>query len=140
MSKTWEDEKGKFNAMRAMKIGVLDDGRYYVAGIGMGIENTTEGIQSQILLAAQQIEMVDPSDGNTTPMFLARDGQLFMNETFVKSINVNGRFIVSPDGSVEIRDSKDGKAGLRMNNGVIRINDEDGNPAVVMGDLWQNFS
>ncbi|EID8039618.1 host specificity protein J [Salmonella enterica] len=140
ISKTWEDEKGKFNAMRAMKIGVLDDGRYYVAGIGMGIENTTEGIQSQILLAAQQIEMVDPSDGNTTPMFLARDGQLFMNETFVKSINVNGRFIVSPDGSVEIRDSKDGKAGLRMNNGVIRINDEDGNPAVVMGDLWQNFS
>ncbi|EAN8329788.1 DUF1983 domain-containing protein, partial [Salmonella enterica] len=122
-----------------MKIGVLDDGRYYVAGIGMGIENTTEGIQSQILLTAQQIALVNPSDGNTTPMFLARDNQIFMNETFVKSINVNGRFIVSPDGSVEIRDSRDGNAGLRMNNGVIRINDEDGNPAVVMGDLWQKF-
>ncbi|EBD7602571.1 DUF1983 domain-containing protein, partial [Salmonella enterica] len=100
---------------------------------------TTEGIQSQILLTAQQIALVNPSDGNTTPMFLARDNQIFMNETFVKSINVNGRFIVSPDGSVEIRDSRDGNAGLRMNNGVIRINDEDGNPAVVMGDLWQKF-
>lgn len=83
VSKSWTDAEGKLNAMRMTKIGVLQDGRYYIAGIGAGIENTPDGMQSQILLAAQQTAIVDPTNGNTIPMFVARDGQVFMNEAFI---------------------------------------------------------
>ncbi|ECW2477456.1 host specificity protein J, partial [Salmonella enterica subsp. enterica serovar Florida] len=103
ISKSWTDAEGKLNALRMTKIGVLQDGRYYLAGIGMGIENTPDGMQSQILMAAQQLAIVDPTNGNTTPMFVARDGQIIMNEAFMKYLNVNGRFIVTPDGEVTMR-------------------------------------
>lgn len=118
ISKSWTDAEGKLNAMRALKISVLKDGRYYVAGIGAGIENTPEGMQSQILLAAQQIAMVDPSNGNTTPMFVARNGQIFMNEVFLKylsaatinapTITSGGNppaFSLTPDGVLSARNA-----------------------------------
>ncbi|MGS8560025.1 phage tail tip fiber protein [Salmonella enterica] len=67
-----------------LKVQKTKDGVPYVAGIGAGIEDADGKPLSQILLAANRTAIIDPSDGNTTPMMVARDGQIFMNEAFLK--------------------------------------------------------
>lgn len=135
VSKSWTDAEGKLNAMRMTKIGVLQDGRYYIAGIGAGIENTPDGMQSQILLAAQQTAIVDPTNGNTIPMFVAREGQIFMNEVFMKYLNINGRFIVTPDGEVTIRTDSNRNKGLVLTSQGFTIYDEQELPRFEAGEL-----
>lgn len=135
VSKSWTDAEGKLNALRMTKIGVLQDGRYYLAGIGMGIENTPDGMQSQILLAAQQTAIVDPTNGNTTPMFVARDGQIIMNETFMKYLNVNGRVIVTPDGEFTMRADPTRDVGLVLTSQGFTIFDEQSRPRFEAGEL-----
>ncbi|UGF41825.1 DUF1983 domain-containing protein [Escherichia coli] len=56
--------------MWAVKLQQMQDGRLYIAGIGAGIENTPDGMQSQVLLAADRIAMINPANGNTKPMFV----------------------------------------------------------------------
>ncbi|EAA2595871.1 host specificity protein J [Salmonella enterica subsp. enterica] len=135
VSKSWTDAEGKLNALRMAKIGVLQDGRYYLAGIGMGIENTPDGMQSQILMAAQQLAIVDPTNGNTIPMFVARGGQIIMNEAFTKSLNVNGRFIVTPDGEVTIRTYPGRNVGQVITSRKTTVYDEQGRPRFESGEL-----
>ena len=66
--------------MWAVKLQQMQDGRLYIAGIGAGIENTPDGMQSQVLLAADRIAMINPANGNTKPMFVGQGDQIFMNE------------------------------------------------------------
>ncbi len=70
--------------MWAVKLQQMQDGRLYIAGIGAGIENTPAGMQSQVLLAADRIAMINPANGNTKPMFVGQGDQIFMNEVFLK--------------------------------------------------------
>ncbi len=62
--------------MRAVKLQQMQDGRLYIAGIGAGIENTPDGMQSQVLLAADRIAMVNPANGNTKPMFVGQGDEI----------------------------------------------------------------
>ncbi|ECW2477381.1 host specificity protein J, partial [Salmonella enterica subsp. enterica serovar Florida] len=102
-SKEWQDANEKWNAMWGVKIGKTEHGQHYVAGLGLSMEDTPDGNLSQFLVAANRIAFINPANGNTTPMFVAQDGQIIMNEAFIKYLNVNGRFIVTPDGEVTIR-------------------------------------
>ncbi|EGL8404593.1 host specificity protein J, partial [Salmonella enterica] len=66
------DTDNALNAMWAVKLQRMQDGRLYIAGIGSGIENTPEGIQSQILMMADRIAMINPANGNTIPLMVAQ--------------------------------------------------------------------
>ncbi|EGL8404605.1 DUF1983 domain-containing protein, partial [Salmonella enterica] len=66
------DTDNALNAMWAVKLQRMQDGRLYIAGIGSGIENTPEGIQSQILMMADRLVMINPANGNTVPVFVAQ--------------------------------------------------------------------
>ncbi len=66
----------------ASKIEQTKDGKHYVAGIGLSMEDTEEGKLSQFLVAANRIAFIDPANGNETPMFVAQGNQIFMNEVF----------------------------------------------------------
>ncbi|EPR3665540.1 phage tail tip protein J-related protein, partial [Escherichia coli] len=80
IQKVQEDTRRNLNSMWAVKLQQTRDGRLYIAGIGAGIENTSDGIQSQILMQADRIAMINPENGNTTPLFVAQGDQLFMND------------------------------------------------------------
>ncbi|EKP6954210.1 phage tail protein, partial [Escherichia coli] len=84
IQKVQEDTRRNLNSMWAVKLQQTRDGRLYIAGIGAGIENTSDGIQSQILMQADRIAMINPENGNTTPLFVAQGDQLFMNDVFMK--------------------------------------------------------
>ncbi|MGC0726518.1 Ail/Lom family outer membrane beta-barrel protein [Escherichia coli] len=81
-SKEWKDASDKWNAMWGVKIEQTKDGKHYVAGIGLSMEDTEEGKLSQFLVAANRIAFIDPANGNETPMFVAQGNQIFMNDVF----------------------------------------------------------
>ncbi|HBB9735365.1 TPA: host specificity protein J [Escherichia coli] len=86
IQKVQVDTNNNLNSMWAVKLQQMQDGRLYIAGIGAGIENTPDGMQSQVLLAADRIAMVNPANGNTKPMFVGQGDQIFMNEVFLKRL------------------------------------------------------
>ncbi|ENT2253430.1 host specificity protein J, partial [Shigella dysenteriae] len=84
IQKVQVDTNNNLNSMWAVKLQQMQDGRLYIAGIDAGIENTPAGMQSQVLLAADRIAMINPANGNTKPMFVGQGDQIFMNEVFLK--------------------------------------------------------
>ncbi len=85
-SKEWKDANDKWNAMWGVRIEQTKDGRHYVAGIGLSMEDTEDGKLSQFLVAANRIAFIDPENGNETPMFVAQGNQIFMNDVFLKRL------------------------------------------------------
>ncbi|MGS2970695.1 host specificity protein J [Escherichia coli] len=85
-SKEWKDANDKWNAMWGVRIEQTKDGKHYVAGIGLSMEDTEEGKLSQFLVAANRIAFIDPANGNETPMFVAQGNQIFMNDVFLKRL------------------------------------------------------
>ncbi|HAC6879136.1 TPA_asm: host specificity protein J [Salmonella enterica subsp. enterica serovar Java] len=134
-----KDTDGKLRSMWSVKLQQMSNGQYVIAGLGVGIENTPAGMQSQILMMADRIAMVNPANGNTQPLFVAQGNQLFIGESFIKSVNVNGRFIVTSNGDLTVRASPTSNAGMRMNNALLQVNDDSGNWVIKIGDLWQTL-
>ncbi|EOX8918271.1 host specificity protein J [Escherichia coli] len=112
-SKEWKDANDKWNAMWGVRIEQTEDGKHYVAGLGLSMEDTEEGKLSQFLVAASRIAFIDPANGNETPMFVAQDGQIFMNDVFLKrltapAITSGGNppvFSLTPDGKLTARNA-----------------------------------
>ncbi|EAS2129629.1 host specificity protein J [Salmonella enterica] len=105
-SKEWQDANGKWNAMWGVKIEQTEDGRHYVAGLGLSMEDTQDGKASQFLVAADRIAFINPQNGNQTPGFVMQGDQITMNEVFLKylsapTITSGGNppaFSLTPDG------------------------------------------
>ncbi|HBV0157636.1 TPA: host specificity protein J [Escherichia coli] len=134
IQKVQVDTNNNLNSMWAVKLQQMQDGRLYIAGIGAGIENTPDGMQSQVLLAADRIAMVNPANGNTKPMFVGQGDQIFMNDVFLKrltapTITSGGNppaFSLTPDGrltakNADISGSVNANAGT-LNNVTINEN------------------
>uniref|UniRef100_UPI0010571BBD phage tail tip domain-containing protein n=1 Tax=Escherichia coli TaxID=562 RepID=UPI0010571BBD len=120
------DTSNNLNSMWAVKLQQMQDGRLYIAGIGAGIENTPDGMQSQVLLAADRIAMINPANGNTKPMFVGQGDQIFMNEVFLKyltapTITSGGyppAFSLTPDGRLTARNA-DISGNVNANAGTL---------------------
>ncbi|HBA5918486.1 TPA: host specificity protein J, partial [Escherichia coli] len=134
IQKVQVDTNNNLNSMWAVKLQQMQDGRLYIAGIGAGIENTPAGMQSQVLLAADRIAMINPANGNTKPMFVGQGDQIFMNDVFLKyltapTITSGGNppaFSLTPDGrltakNADISGSVNANAGT-LNNVTINEN------------------
>ncbi|EPT2386979.1 phage attachment tail tip protein J [Citrobacter freundii] len=125
-SKEWQDANGKWNAMWGVKIEQTEDGRHYVAGLGLSMEDTEEGKISQFLVAADRIAFINPANGNETPAFVMQGDQIFMNEVFLKyltapSITSGGNpptFMLTPDGRLTARNA-DISGHISANSGAL---------------------
>ncbi|MDK6657704.1 DUF1983 domain-containing protein, partial [Escherichia coli] len=125
-SKEWKDANDKWNAMWGVKIEQTEDGRHYVAGIGLSMEDTEEGKLSQFLVAANRIAFIDPANGSETPMFVAQGNQIFMNEVFLKyltapTITSGGNppvFSLTPDGRLTAKNA-DISGNVNANSGTL---------------------
>ncbi|AVS59905.2 phage attachment tail tip protein J [Salmonella enterica] len=112
-SKEWQDANGKWNAMWGVKIEQTEDGRHYVAGLGLSMEDTPDGKISQFLVAADRIAFINPQNGNQTPGFVMQGDQIFMNEAFLKylsapTITSGGNppaFSLTPDGRLTAKNA-----------------------------------
>uniref|UniRef100_UPI0013544287 phage tail tip domain-containing protein n=1 Tax=Escherichia coli TaxID=562 RepID=UPI0013544287 len=126
IQKVQVDTNNNLNSMWAVKLQQMQDGRLYIAGIGAGIENTPAGMQSQVLLAADRIAMVNPANGNTKPMFVGQGDQIFMNDVFLKrltapTITSGGNppaFSLTPDGKLTAKNA-DISGSVNANSGTL---------------------
>ena len=126
IQKVQVDTNNNLNSMWAVKLQQMKDGRLYIAGIGAGIENTPAGMQSQVLLAADRIAMINPANGNTKPMFVGQGDQIFMNEVFLKyltapTITSGGNppaFSLTSDGKLTAKNA-DISGSVNANSGTL---------------------
>ncbi|ENZ4864066.1 DUF1983 domain-containing protein, partial [Escherichia coli] len=120
-----KDTNDDLAALYMLKVQKTKNGIPYVAGIGAGIEDTDGQPLSNILLLADRIAMINPEDGNTTPLFVAQGNQLFMNDVFLKrlfavSITSSGNpptFSLTPEGKLTARNA-DISGAITANNSV----------------------
>ncbi|EMK8060180.1 host specificity protein J, partial [Escherichia albertii] len=126
IQKVQVDTNNNLNSMWAVKLQQMQDGRLYIAGIGAGIENTPDGMQSLVLLAADRIAMINPANGNTKPMFVGQGDQIFMNDVFLKyltapTITSGGNppaFSLTPDGRLTAKNA-DISGSVNANSGTL---------------------
>ncbi|HAW7739736.1 TPA: host specificity protein J, partial [Escherichia coli] len=121
-----KDTNDDLAALYMLKVQKTKNGIPYVAGIGAGIEDTDGQPLSNILLLADRIAMINPEDGNTTPLFVAQGNQLFMNDVFLKrlfavSITSSGNpptFSLTPEGRLTARNA-DISGHISANSGTL---------------------
>ncbi|MCM4898149.1 DUF1983 domain-containing protein, partial [Escherichia coli] len=121
-----KDTNDDLAALYMLKVQKTKDGIPYVAGIGAGIEDTDGQPLSNILLLADRIAMINPENGNSTPLFVAQGNQLFMNDVFLKrlfavSITSSGNpptFSLTPEGRLTARNA-DISGNVNANSGTL---------------------
>ena len=130
------EQGGKLAAMYTIKTQIAANGRTYLAGIGIGVENNQGVIESQVLIAADRFGVIHPNGNSVLTPFLIQGGQVFMDSAFIQdgaitnakignviqsnALGANGRprWVLDKNGTLELN----GVAG----GGYVRITDQGG--------------
>lgn len=131
---------GDLNAMYSIKVAVDSNGRQYAAGMGIGVENTPSGMQSQILVLADRFAVMTQAGGTVTLPFVIQNGQTFINDAFIQDGTISnakiGNFIQSNNyvagstgwkldkgGVFENYGSTAGEGAMKQTNQTISVKD-----------------
>ncbi|MFK3922385.1 TipJ family phage tail tip protein [Serratia liquefaciens] len=85
------EDAGKLKDMWSVKVGQTVDGKLYTAGIGVGVENTPEGMQSQVLILADRFAVLNTADGQGSEVsvpFAIENNQVFINSALIKDASI----------------------------------------------------
>ncbi|MDU3852626.1 MAG: DUF1983 domain-containing protein [Serratia marcescens] len=107
------EDAGKLKDMWSVKVGKTVDGKLYTAGIGVGVENTPEGMQSQVLILADRFAVLNTADGQGSAVsapFAIEGGQVFMNSAFIKDAAIDSAKIAQQIQSSNYIDGQRGWA------------------------------
>ncbi|PHY87577.1 host specificity protein (plasmid) [Serratia marcescens] len=107
------EDAGKLKDMWSVKVGQTVDGKLYTAGIGVGVENTPEGMQSQVLILADRFAVLNTADGQGSAVsapFAIEGGQVFMNSAFIKDAAIDSAKIAQQIQSSNYIDGQRGWA------------------------------
>ncbi len=111
---------GKLAAMWSVKLGVTANGTYYGAGMGIGIENTPEGMQSQVLFQADRFAVINVANGVITTPFVIQGGQVFINSAVIGDGTIDMAKIAT---ALQSTDYVAGQQGWRLDKaGTFDIN------------------
>jgi predicted phage tail protein len=152
-STAYADTAGKLSTMWSVKMQVTANGQYVAAGIGLGIENTGAGLQSQFLVSADRFAIVNTIAGGAIAVpFAVQGGQVFMNSAFIQDASIGnakiGFFIQSDNyiagvqgwridkaGNFELNSPLGGGARQVINNNGGKVFDENGVKRYQWGNL-----
>ncbi|MBG8559131.1 phage tail protein [Pseudomonas qingdaonensis] len=144
------DEKA--STMWAVKMQLNSQGKYVVAGIGLGIENGPAGLQSQFIINADRFAVVNDINGTPASFFAIQDGQTFIQAAFIQDGTITnakiGSFISSTnyvpgvqgwrlnkDGTLEINGAIAGQGRLTITHRAVKVFDSNDRLRVQLGDL-----
>ncbi|EKC7217719.1 host specificity protein J [Salmonella enterica] len=117
-------------ALKSFRVQYQANGKAAIAGIQLSATD----VQSEILMMADRFAFLNPYNGSVVLPFVVQNGQVILADTFVKSLNINDRFVVDTAGNVQIRDSAR-NTGLSLNNRAIKVFDDYSRKRVQVGDL-----
>ncbi|HHA1519909.1 TPA: host specificity protein J [Enterobacter bugandensis] len=90
---------GQLSAMYNIKVGVTSNGQYYAAGMGIGVENTPSGMQSQVIFLADRFAVTTAAGNSVALPFVIQNGQTFIRASFIQDGTIEnakiGNFIQS---------------------------------------------
>jgi len=149
------DINGNLNAMYSIKVGVDANGRQYAAGIGIGVQNTPAGMQSQVLFLADRFAVMTQAGGTVSLPFVVQNGQTFINEAFINYASITlGKVgswysanyvagktgtIMRADGSFELNGAVSGEGAMKITHVTQSVKDENGVLRVQIGKLTGAF-
>ncbi|WP_025804576.1 host specificity protein J [Pseudomonas chlororaphis] len=152
-SAAYADTSGKLSTMWSVKMQLNANGQYVAAGIGLGIENTAAGLQSQFLVSADRFAIVNTVVGGAVSVpFAVQGGQVFLDSAFIMNGSITnakiGNYIQSNnyvagitgwrlwfDGTFEINSALGGGARQVINNNGGKVFDENGVKRYQWGNL-----
>lgn len=138
-AKAVADVNNNLSAMYNIKVGVSSNGQYYAAGMGIGVENTPSGMQSQVVFLADRFAVTSQAGSTVSLPFVIQNGQTFINDAFFRDASIqfgkitdslqSNNYVV---GSAGWRWGKDGtmqnygsdsSGGMKQTNVTISIRD-----------------
>ncbi|MBS0869888.1 phage tail protein [Enterobacter ludwigii] len=100
-AKVSADINNNLNAMYSIKVAVDSNGNQYAAGMGIGVQNTPSGMQTQVLFLADRFAVMTQAGGAVTLPFVIQNGQTFIRDTFIQNGTISnakiGNYIQSND-------------------------------------------
>ncbi len=143
---------GKISASYSIKVGVTQDGKYYGAGMAIGIDNESGVVQSQVLWLADRFAFLNLANGQISTPFVIQGGQTFINQAFIgnasigsakfadwlesDAVNSFGQRVLRMNfRSGEIEFNGTGTGRITQNSQAIRVFDAAGSRRVQLGNL-----
>lgn len=116
---------GELSAMYNIKVGVSSNGQYYAAGMGIGVENTPSGMQSQVIFLADRFAVTTAAGNSVALPFVIQNGQTFIRASFIQDGTIEnakiGNYIQSNNYAAGSAGWKLNKAGdAEFNNVTVR--------------------
>ena len=152
-STAFANTDGKLSTMWSVKMQITAGGQYVAAGIGLGIENTGAGLQSQFLVSADRFAIVNTIAGGAISVpFAVQGGQVFMNSAFIADGTITNAkigsyisstnyiagqqgWILNKDGTLEINGIVPGQGRLVINSLNVSVYDANNVLRVRLGYL-----
>ena len=150
------DINGNISAMYNIKVGVAANGQYYAAGMGIGVENTPSGMQSQVIFLADRFAVTTQAGSTVALPFVIQNGQTFIRDTFIQDGTISnakiGNYIQSNNyvagsvgwkldktGTFENYGSTAGEGAMKQTNQTISVKDGSNVLRVQVGRLTGVF-
>ncbi|WP_386415506.1 host specificity protein J [Stutzerimonas stutzeri] len=143
---------GDLSAMYSVKLQLTQDGKYYAAGMGLGIENTPQGMQSQVLFQADRFAVINTANGVISTPFVIQGGQVFINSAVIGDASITMAKIsdalqstnyvagqqgwrLDKSGTFEINGSVAGQGRMKITNQLVEVFDSNDMRRVRLG-IW----
>ncbi|ENE1910367.1 DUF1983 domain-containing protein [Escherichia coli] len=119
------DVNGNLSAMYNIKVGVSSNGQYYAAGMGIGVQNTPSGMQSQVIFLADRFAVTTAAGNSVALPFVIQNGETFIRASFIQDGTIEnakiGNYIQSNNYAAGSAGWKLNKAGdAEFNNVTVR--------------------
>lgn len=108
------DLSGNINAMYSIKVGVASNGQYYAAGMGIGVENTPSGMQSQVIFLADRFAVTTAAGNSVALPFVIQNGQTFIRASFIQDGTIENAKI---GNYIQSNNYVAGSAGWKLDKG-----------------------
>jgi predicted phage tail protein len=153
VAQSYADLNGRVSASYQIKTQITANGRTYIAGIGIGVDNTSGTVESQVLVAASRFSVIDPNGAAVSSPFVVQGGQVFMNQAFIgtgwitnamiggviqsTAIGANGlpRWILDKNGVLTLNGANGGSGYMTINDSQLLVFDNNGTLRVRLG-IW----
>ncbi|MFZ5220777.1 host specificity protein J [Enterobacter cloacae] len=143
---------GDLSAMYNIKVGVSSNGQYYAAGMGIGVENTPSGMQSQVIFLADRFAVTTAAGNSVALPFVIQNGQTFIRASFIQDGTIEnakiGNYIQSNNyvagsvgwrldkaGTFENYGSTAGEGAMKQTNQTISVRDSNNVLRVQIGRI-----
>ena len=150
------DINNNLNAMYSIKVAIDSNGNQYAAGMGIGVQNTPSGMQSQVLFVADRFAVMAQAGGAVSLPFVIQNGQTFIRASFIQDGTISnakiGNFIQSNNyvagsagwkldkgGTFENYGSTAGEGAMKLTNQTISVKDGSNVLRVQVGRLTGVF-